>query len=262
MSDWYVPLPREHGAYGQMALPLITALATAGPSTGGALLTVAVVAAFVAHEPIAILLGQRGIRVQRERRAVAVGAAAGCAAVGAIAGVGSILVVEPAARWSILIPLLPAIVLGVTTLRAREKSWHGELAASLAFAGAAVPVSMAAGASLADAAVVAIPFALLFVTSTLAVRTIIVRVRGGGNARATTLTQRSVVAIAAVAAVALAWLAAVDALPTSTMAAAAPGLLMALAVSARPPAPTRLRTVGWTLVGVSILTSLIVVATV
>jgi hypothetical protein len=61
-----VLLPKEHGAYGQLAFPLITALIVAGLSVAGALLTVAVVAAFLAHEPAAVVLDQRGARARRE----------------------------------------------------------------------------------------------------------------------------------------------------------------------------------------------------
>ena len=39
-------LPREHGAYGQMALPLVTSLAIAGATASAVLMTTAVVAAF------------------------------------------------------------------------------------------------------------------------------------------------------------------------------------------------------------------------
>lgn len=255
-------LPREHGAYGQLTLPLITALAAAGLSTSGLLLAAGAVAAFVAHEPAAILLGLRGARARREHGSAALGVLGGCAGVAAVAGVLSVLTMEREARWSIAVPLIPALVLGVSTVRGREKSWYGELAASLAFAGLAVPVAMAAGAPMAAAATVAIPFALLFITSTLAVRTVILRVRAGGNERATTITRRSVFAVTAAAAGSLAWLATAQTLPASTLVAAAPGLLTALAVSTYPPKPTRLRTIGWTLVAVSVLTSVIVVATV
>jgi hypothetical protein len=47
--------------------------------------------------------------------------------------------------------------------------------------------------------------------------------------------------------------------PLSTLAASAPGLLTAAVISARPPAPSRLRMLGWTIVGVSVLTTAIVV---
>jgi hypothetical protein len=38
-------LPREHGAYGQMAFPLVTAFGVAGVSAGGLLLATAIVVA-------------------------------------------------------------------------------------------------------------------------------------------------------------------------------------------------------------------------
>ena len=55
-------LPKEHGAYGQIAFPLATAFVVAGVSTAGLLLAAAVVAGFLAHEPAAVLLGLRGAR--------------------------------------------------------------------------------------------------------------------------------------------------------------------------------------------------------
>jgi hypothetical protein len=58
---------------------------------------------------------------------------------------------------------------------------------------------------------------------------------------------------------ALAILVSTGALPLTVVAAAAPGLATSVLVAARPPAPTRLRTLGWTLVGVSIATAAIVV---
>ena len=254
-----VLLPKEHGAYGQLALPLVTALSAAGVSTAGLLLAVDAVAAFVAHEPAAILIGLRGTRARREHGRAAMRRLACCVSLSVIAGVISLLTIEREVRWSIAVPLVPAVLLGIATIRGREKSCYGELAAALAFAGLAVPVSMAAGASLNAATGIAVPFALLFITSTLAVRSVILRVRGGGDARAATSTRRSTFAVTVVGAGCLAWLVAVGVLPASTLVAAAPGLLTALTIAARPPQPTRLRAIGWTLVAVSVLTAVIVV---
>ena len=255
-----VLLPKEHGAYGQVTLPLVTALGAAGVSTAGLLLTAGAVAAFVAHEPAAILLGLRGARTSHEHGAAAMLCLAFCVGITTIAGVLSLFTIEREVRWSIAVPFAPAVLLGIATIRGREKSWYGELSAALAFAGLAVPVSMAAGASLNAAAAVAVPFALLFITSTLAVRTVILRVRGGGNARAAAATRRSAFAVTAVGAACLVWLRAVEVLTASTLVASTPGLLTALVITARPPQPTRLRTIGWTLVAVSVLTAVIVVA--
>ncbi len=50
-------LPKEHGAYGQLAFPLVTALAVSGTSVPAGLIALAVVACFLAHEPLLVLLG-------------------------------------------------------------------------------------------------------------------------------------------------------------------------------------------------------------
>jgi hypothetical protein len=59
-------LPKEHGAYGQIAFPLVTVFVVTGVSPAGVLLTAAAVAGFLAHEPAAIVLGARGPRARRE----------------------------------------------------------------------------------------------------------------------------------------------------------------------------------------------------
>ena len=50
-------LPREHGAYGQIAFPTLTAFLVSDVSVAGLLIAAAVVAGFLAHEPAAVLLG-------------------------------------------------------------------------------------------------------------------------------------------------------------------------------------------------------------
>ena len=253
-------LPREHGAYGQITFPLLTALAVAGVSTAGLLFIACVVAAFVAHEPATVLLGFRGPRARRELHQRARWWLGSCLAVCAVTGLGALVAIAPPARWSFAVPALPALLLVSTTVRGREKSWLGEAAAAVAFSGAAVPVAMAAGASLTTAALVAIPFALFFVASTLAVRAVILRVRGGGDPRASSATRRAALSLCVVAAAALAVLGMTGALPLSILVAAAPGLLTAAVIAASPPSPTRLRTVGWTLVAMSVVTAAVVIA--
>jgi hypothetical protein len=255
-------LPKEHGAYGQLSLPLVTALSVAGPSVAGLLLTMSAVAGFLAHEPASVLLGLRGARARRELGGLAIRWLACSLVISVIAGAIALLVIQGSARWSIAVPIVPAVLLGVATALGREKSWYGEVAAALAFAGLAVPIVMAGGASLTNAIAVAVPFALLFVTSTLAVRTVILRVRGGGDPQAMMATRRSVFAATAVGTTCVAWLVAAGLLPAGTIAAAAPGLVTAVVIAARPPQPARLRAIGWTLVAVSVLTAVIVIATV
>src|SRR5262245_28487506 len=60
-------LPREHGAYGQLLFPLVTALAVGWPTVAAYGLAVAGIALFVAHEPLLVVMGQRGVRAEREQ---------------------------------------------------------------------------------------------------------------------------------------------------------------------------------------------------
>jgi hypothetical protein len=262
MSGSEVWLPKEHGAYGQVAFPLATAFGVAGVSTGGLLLSVAVIAGFLAHEPAAIVLGLRGSRARRELGASAIRWLCCCLATGIAAGVAAVIGLDPVARLSLAIPVIPALLLILAMVQGHEKSWYGEAAAALAFAGVSLPVAMAAGASISVALAVAIPFALLFTTTTLAVRIVILRVRGGGDPRATAATRRATLAISAVAAAMIGAMTVAEWLPSSVLLASAPGLVTAAIVAARPPAPTQLRSLGWTLVAISTLTAVIVIVTV
>jgi hypothetical protein len=252
-------LPREHGTYGQIAFPIVTAFGVAGLSAPGLLWACAVVAAFLAHEPAAILLGLRGPRARRERRDAAMRWLMACLAIGFVTGLWALATMEPAVRWSMAVPLAAALPVIVAAVRGREKSWHGEVAVSVACAGAAVPIAMAADASPATAAAVAIPFALQFVAGTLAVRVVIVRVRRGGDPRATAATRGAVLSLAGASTAALVFLTATGYLGPSLLAASAPGLLIATAVAIHPPSPAHLRHLGWSLVAASFLTAAIVV---
>jgi len=118
-----------------------------------------------------------------------------------------------------------------------------------------------AGPGAAAAGAVAIPFALLFSVSTLAVRVAILKVRRGGDPRAAHATRRAALSLAGGATVALVVAIASDHLSPSVLTAAGPGLLTAAVVAAHPPSPTRLRTLGWALIGVSVVTAAIVVLT-
>src|SRR5512138_1977206 len=70
-SDSVVLFPREHGAYGQLTFPLVTSLAVAGVSAPALLLALSVIAGFLAHEPLLVVLGRRGARAQRQQHRIA-----------------------------------------------------------------------------------------------------------------------------------------------------------------------------------------------
>jgi hypothetical protein len=250
--------PREHGAYGQVAFPLLTAFAVAGISAGGLLFAAAVVAGFLGHEAAAVLLGLRGVRARQDGRGAALRWFLACSAVAIGATLAALGAMAPAVRWSIAVPVVPAAALVAAMVHGREKSWYGEVAAALAFSGTALPVALAAGAPVTSALTVAIPFALLFVASTLAVRVVILRVRAGGNPGASSATRRAALVVSAGGLLGLGALAAAGTVPAAILVAALPGLLLAAGVALVPPAPTRLRSLGWTLVAVSVLTAVLV----
>jgi hypothetical protein len=251
-------LPKEHGAYGQVVFPLVSVFSVAGVSPAGLAVSAAVVAGFLAHEPALIVLGLRGARAKREQLSSAARWLGVCLVVGAAAALTALVVIDTAARWSLLVPVVPAGCLLGAMISGREKSWYGETAAALAFAGVAVPIAIAAGTSTETALSVATPFAVLSITTTLAVRVVILRMRGGGDPHAATATRRATFVVAAVSGALITALTVVGWLEPFVPLASAPGVFTAAVVAARPPAATRLRALGWTLVGVSVLTAIIV----
>jgi hypothetical protein len=120
-------------------------------------------------------------------------------------------------------------------------------------------MALSSGGSLQHALAIAVPFALLFVAGTLAIRVVILRVRGGGDINAATTTSRAAFVFSGTATGVLIWGAVTAALQVSTLVAAAPGLAMAVAVAYRPPAPSQLRTLGWSLVAASVATATITI---
>lgn len=248
-------LPREHGAWGQLALPLVSALALGRPGAASLLLTAGIVLAFVCHEPLVVVLGQRGRRLQGalDRPARRRLAAAG---LGALATGGAGLLLSPApARLAVG----PAVVLGAAALALvfvrLEKTTAGEIVVSSALAAASAPVALAAGAPPGHAWASAAVWAAAFAAATLPVRAILLRARTKGAVDRRPLAAAGVAAIAGAAVLAgargwLPWPAAIAVLPVA---------LAALVVSVVPVRPQRLTQVGWTIVGTSAVALLVLV---
>jgi hypothetical protein len=250
-------LPREHGAYGQLAMPVITSLVVCGLSAPAVLLALSVVAGFLAHEPLLILMGRRGVRLQRDlhRRATIWLVTTGAAAV--LLGVSATWLMPEVIRWSIMLPAMPAGFLGGTIVAGREKSLPGEIAAGLAFSFVAYPVSLASSAPQSTAVTIAVVFAIVFVTGTLTVRGILASRHPGGDGRASRIARISVMGVGSTAAAALALAASRGLVPWVALPAAAPGVAAALVVANYPSARLRLPAVGWTLAGASAVATVI-----
>jgi YwiC-like protein len=252
--------PKEHGAYGQLVFPLATAFAVASATLPALLTAVAVTAGFFAHEPFLVLLGRRGVRARRDHLRCAAGWLTASGVVVLVAGFAGVAFAPAPARWAFAFPLVPASVYAIALAAGREKSAIGETAAAAAFSCAAIPVCVVSGAPWATAGAVAVAFGTLFAASTLGVRVIVLRVRSGGNLRAVWITRAALVTVTVGAGAALAAVAVEGILPWTTLIAVAPGLMVSVALAARPPAPKRLRTVGWLLVSISAAAAVILAA--
>lgn len=140
-------LPREHGAYAELAFPLLTGVALGAPSLQVLALASAAVAFFLANEPVAILLGARGGRIkdqqgQRAKRRGLVLIGAGLLLGGAgVLGAG-------ASIWpALLFPTLAGALLIPMALSGRQKSVLGELLVVTAFSTLILPFAAASGLS-------------------------------------------------------------------------------------------------------------------
>lgn len=248
--------PREHGAYGQLVFPLATALALGHPGRGALLLSAAAVCAFLAHEPLLVLLGQRGVRAAREQRAQAWRWFAWSASAAALCGTGALVAMSPVARVALVVPGALALVLGAVILSRREHSMFGEVLSALTLSSLAAPVALASGTSTAVAVTCALVFASALVAGTISVRAVIRRTRQppaiGSRAWAAIV---SLGFVAALAALSLNGLVA----PAAPLAAL-PMCGLACALVAFPPSARHLRVVGWTLVTGTTATAAVLIA--
>jgi len=253
--------PKEHGAYGQLIFPLATSLLVAGVTASALLTALAAGAAFISHEPALVLLGRRGTRATREtgRRAIVWWSVSTAAAV--VAGGLALWLAPGGERWAFAYPAVPAAILAATFATNREKGAIGELSVAAAFSSLAIPICRVAGAPAAVAFAVALAFLGVFLASTLAVRVVILKVRGGGNAAVVRATRRAFFVVVGVMLIVLVAAGTRGALPWAPLLAITPSWMVATTLAVHPPPPARLKQIGWTLMSASLAAALILVVT-
>jgi len=245
--------PREHGAYAQLGVALASALALAPGwrSLAQGLLTAAL---FLASEPLLVLLGRRGEAApgggrQAWARLGPLAALAGLAAAGAWRG-----------RPDVVASLGPAAVLGAGLfglfLAGRERTPAGEVVAAWAFAAAALPMGVAGGAGGRHAGTLALLLAAVFTLGTALVHghLIALRRRGEPGPRLAAALFGLALSAGVYALAERARLPRLAGLITLPMALAGVGLWL------RPPAPRRLKAVGWVAAGCALLGGSLAVA--
>ncbi len=249
-NDQDVPrmLPREHGAWGQLMMPLVTGLVLGRGAFASWAFVTAAMLAFVAHEPLLVALGHRGTRARTRYGALAWRrfALRGAAALGV--GLGAWWAVGHALDLAVGVALVMVALSAPFVLSKRERTTLGEVVLASTMGAASLPVAIAGGASLRAALVAWGLWSLHGLLATLAVRGLILRHRKGSTAKLAR-------AGAAAGALALAGAAVVGATNPWLILAMVPCGLFAVGIAARPVAATQLRRVGWVLVASSVLTA-------
>lgn len=249
-------IPHEHGAYGQLGFPVAAVLVTGSVNTGAALLTLASAAAFVAYEPLLVLLGQRGVRARRESGGEAKSTLGWSLAVAVAAGAGGAWLLPAQARWTLGVPAVFGAVAVALVVTRVHKSTPGELLVAITLSSCALPVGLAAGLEPSAAVACAAVFAAGFCAATLAVRSTIALQRREPAA----ISRAAAILVAIASPPAAGLFAAAAGLDGRLWIATAPLSLLTLVLSARPPSARHLRRVGWALIAASAAATVLLAA--
>lgn len=229
-------LPSEHGTYGVIAFPLITALVLGSPNRAVWGLVLFAVGGYLAHEGFLVLTGGRGPRARREQRGAALLSLATFGAVGLAGASLSLPGLTSAAQLGALAACGLSAVAMASALTGREHTLPGELLAALALPAWGVPVGLQGGVPWPAALTVWGVWSCGYAAATCVVHVAIRRTKGQSVSAALGGT----IVCAAVGPV--------------VSPAAIPLSLAALALAWLPISAKRLRHVGWTVIAASVLT--------
>ncbi len=248
-------LPREHGAYAELAFPLATGLALSPPTLSALGLALGTIAFFLAHEPLAILLGARGPRLQAQETGRARGRVAFLLGAGVLFGGLGVAGAGPLLWPSLLYPagalllLLPLVFLG------HQKTMVGEILVLTVFATLVFPLGAASGAEFGRMTSAVVVWWGSFFLGTLEVHAIKARHKTNrrsqwtrwGSPTASTATVLLCSGLAFFGGGSYRWPASALLLPA----------LEILVLSILRVHPKHLKRVGWTLVGTNIVVLII-----
>jgi hypothetical protein len=230
-------------------------MAIGRPSVAALAIGGAAAAMFIAHESLLVLVGRRGVRLRHAhyREAVVWLAASGSLAL--VFGATSVLLVESVTRWTLGVPLVCGMIASIYVARAEERSTLGEISVAAALVSVSFPVAIAASASTITALTCALAFGAAFIAATMGVRAVIAPAH-----RSRRLTRSFAIVVTVLILSGVALLASEGIILSVAVWAALPVSAVAIVLAAVAPPPRYLRQIGWTLVGASALTSVILVA--
>jgi hypothetical protein len=247
--------PREHGAYGQLGVPLVASLALGTPNVAAVGLAIGAVATFFAHEPLLILLGQRGTKARTQDGPRAAMRLLVLGAIAAVGGGVGLLLAPTIARLAVVPPVLLGCVVVWFVWRKEEKTTLGEVIAAATLSGVGFPVAIALGIDVIRAALVWFVWTVAFAVATFCVRGVIARAKNAGRLPIVSAYVTTLLAIVSSVGLAL-----THQLPIAVPIALVPFEILGLSVLIAPVHTKHLRRVGWGLVAASLLTGAFVVA--
>ncbi len=251
-------LPKEHGAYAQLAFPLVTGMALAPPRLSTITLGLAAVAFFLANEPLAVLLGVRGMRLRTQwGPAARIGAGLLLTAGLGLGGAGVAL--AGSAVWpTLLAPAAAAIALVPMVLAGKQKTLVGETLVVTAFTTLILPLGATSGAPTARTVPAVLVWWTSFLLSILEVHAIKARLKPGRRGGWTRWASPAASGLVVLACLGVA-VADYESWGVYALALLPPSGTV-LALSVLRVHPRRLKQVGWTLVGANILTLVLLLA--
>lgn len=248
--------PREHGAYGQLGFPLLTALCVARPRLPGTLFAAAAVALFLAHEPALVAFGRRGQRAREEDGGRARRMLLSTLAAGAALGLAGVWLSPAPARLAAAVAAAAGGLLTLAVALRIEKTLPGELLAAAAMTSAGLPVAVADGVSWPLAVSIWGAWMFAFAAAVFPVRSAIVEHRQRQESPWVRVTGTLLaVAFAAV-------LAAAGELPRDLVLADLPLFLASMFVALRPPSMKQMTRAGWTLMVAGAVTAALMIGVV
>lgn len=240
--------PKEHGAYAILLIPMVTSFLSWGITTSGVCVALAAFAGFMAHEPLLVMIGNRGARAQRnapsawERCSLLV-------VVALLLGSYALVQANGPARIGLVACLLLAVVGFVIAVRGKHRTYAGQLLGVASLSAPSLAISLLAGAAWQTSVSTWCTWLLGFAATTSGVRSVIAAQKQ--KPRFVYLAAMVVLTTAAILLLLPLKLSPLSCLPM---------VLAGWYLHFCPPPVRQIRRVGWTLVGVTLFTAILQVA--
>ncbi len=256
-------VPREHGAYAELLFPIVSVLLGGAPTTSTWLLAIGAIGAFLANEPLLVLFGQRGTRMQREESDRAKRALLIFSLLALGAGITGLVLASTQVQYAILVPLLLGVTLVLLAIQGLERSMFGEALAAVTLSSIAIPLGLSAGLGRTATISVALLWLTASLLGTAAVRLTVARTKAktDEDRRRVAFKRFVLILVCAVAIVVGVMGLSGTRAGLSILAAAMPVALVVLVVAALRPTARRLRLMGWSLVAANLCSLIAVVTT-